>query len=84
MREQNLKNINIVLNEKDLSLDKNIQLKNILENYFEGSVPLNIEYQKDNYKVNICLGMQWSVTPNDDLIKRLENLVGKNNIKFNY
>lgn len=84
MREQNLKNINIVLNEKDLSSDKNIQLKNILENYFEGSVPLNIEYQKDNFKVNISLGMHWSVTPNDDLIKRLENLVGKNNIKFNY
>ena len=55
-----------------------------LSNYKDGSCPVIIEYCHPKAVGQFKLGQQWMVQPKDELIARLREQFGKDNITLNY
>ena len=56
------------------------RLKEVLTPAAGGLCPVFINYQNHQAQVEIELGIEWSITPSDDLLFELERLLGENNV----
>ena len=59
-------------------------LLQVLTPFKEGHCPVYLQYLGSTAKANIRLGERWSVHPTDELIHRLNELAGENNVKVEY
>ena len=60
------------------------ELMATLQQYRGGQCHMEIQYQTDSEQGNLCLGEQWKVIPEQELLRRLNNLEGVTGIKVRY
>jgi len=74
-----------LLDDKGLSPnDFNSKLKPILETYRNGACPVRMNYQRQDAKGSIDLGLEWHIHPTDELLFCLERLFGRENVVVIY
>ena len=59
-------------------------LYDTLYSYRDGNCNISINYQRPDAKAGLNLGKQWKIKPTDELIKRLINQFGENNVVMHY
>ncbi|UTF60512.1 DNA polymerase III subunit alpha [Gilvimarinus sp. DA14] len=95
MRADNIKNLAEARQEKARALRLTLeghtlgagfgaQLKNCLEPYKDGSCPVVVDYLRSDARCELILGRDWGVRPEDDLLQRLRNEYGIDNVKLQY
>jgi len=73
------------LDEKGLSAAEFcLVLQQILETYRGGACPVRMTYQCQDAKGSMDLGAEWHIHPTDELLFRLERLLGRENVKVVY
>ncbi len=59
-------------------------LQKELQVYKNGSCQLLIDYVRDDYRAHVQLGKEWRVRPSDELLDKVESLLGENRAKISY
>ncbi|MGJ8681751.1 DNA polymerase III subunit alpha [Paraglaciecola sp.] len=83
-REKNAKWLQIHLESSwcnPATIDK---LQAILQPHQGGSCPVQIHYVHPDAKVDLALGAQWYVTPEDELLYELQQLLGKPQVNLEF
>ena len=60
------------------------KLKEMLEPVSGGTLPINVYYQSAKGRALLRLGIQWSITPTDDILTELVNLLGENAVELEF
>jgi DNA polymerase-3 subunit alpha len=60
------------------------KLKQLLSPYRNGPCPVNIEYRNGDATVDMWLGEEWRVTPDEKLVKSLNEWLKPDNVRFVY
>jgi DNA polymerase-3 subunit alpha len=60
------------------------ELAQVLSPYREGHCPVQLDYQRPDACAQIQLGPEWRVRPTDELIRRLDELAGKDRVRVEY
>jgi len=60
------------------------RLNNVLKPASGGLCPVAICYQNHQAQVEMDLGIEWSITPNDDLLFELGRLLGEDNVTLHF
>ncbi len=76
----------LILNiEKNFMSDGGLEkLKNMILPYRNGSSKVYIRYNNGQAVADLNLGSDWNLTINDDLLDKLSESIGKENIELNY
>lgn len=61
-----------------------VSLQSILAQYQKPGLPVQVQYQREDFKVNVDLSAAWQVNPCDELIQKLEDLLGVNTVNILY
>ncbi|VAW99400.1 DNA polymerase III alpha subunit [hydrothermal vent metagenome] len=83
-REHFAKHILIDLEKEQLKNGYINDLKNILQPFQQGGCEIVISYQQPQAIAKLSLGEQWRVHPTDELLNRLIDLNGEDNVKVVY
>jgi DNA polymerase-3 subunit alpha len=83
-REKYARGLSISINESQIDNTFFEQFSQILEPYRAGVVPVNIYYQRSNARARLSLGVEWRVTPSDELIDELKQLLGNNQVELEF
>jgi len=59
-------------------------LQNILQPFREGGCPVVIDYLRPDARVELPLGQEWRVRPTDELLHRLRELAGEQDVEIVY
>lgn len=59
-------------------------LQHILQPFCQGGCPVVIDYQSDAARVDLPLGQDWQVYPTDELLHRLRELAGEQDVEIIY
>jgi len=59
-------------------------LQHILQPFCQGACPVVIDYQSDDARVDLPLGQDWQVHPSDELLHRLRELTGEQDVEIIY
>lgn len=59
-------------------------LKNVFSAFRGGNSPVSIEYHNGQATARLNLGVKWRLTINDDLLDKLYESIGKDNVKIDY
>ncbi|MFT4925861.1 MAG: DNA polymerase-3 subunit alpha [Phenylobacterium sp.] len=81
-REKYVTGVDICINQNQLAPSFVEQFHDILTPYKNGTCPMNIYYQTGDAKVKLTLGVEWRVSPVDELLHELKPLVEKVELKF--
>jgi DNA polymerase-3 subunit alpha len=60
------------------------ELAQVLNPYREGHCPVRVDYQRPDACAQIQLGVDWRVRPTDELIRRLDDLAGRGQVRVEY
>ncbi|MGQ0286496.1 DNA polymerase III subunit alpha [Pasteurellaceae bacterium 22721_9_1] len=60
------------------------QLKDIIEPYSGGTIPINMYYDSPKGRALLKLGVQWSIHPQDELLSALVDLLGDNAVELEF
>lgn len=83
-REKYARGLAISLVESQVNESLIVQLKNILTPYKEGTIPVNLYYQRDNARVKLILGTAWRVVPTEQLLIDLKSLLGHKQVALEF
>ena len=83
-RSRYAKSLAISLSEEQISPSFIKKLKEMLEPVSGGTLPINVYYQSAKGRALLCLGIQWSITPTDDILTELVNLLGENAVELEF
>lgn len=72
-----------ILQQQSLSQFQS-RLKEVLTPAAGGLCPIFIRYQNNQAQVEVELGIEWSITPNDDLLFELGRLLGEQNVALHF
>ena len=78
-----LLNLNVKLNGLEACGFRE-QLQQILHPFRGGSTGIRLHYQSKQASGDILLGQEWRVNPTDELLRRLEHLVGQGGVSVGY
>lgn len=78
-----LLNLNVKLNGLDAGGFRE-KLQQILHPFRGGTTGIRLHYQSEQASGDIVLGQEWRVNPTDELLRRLEHLVGQGAVKVGY
>ncbi len=84
MREQRAKNLRMEVQADQVADDFPVRLKHQLAPFVGGTCPICLYFKTTHAEAVIDLGARWRVTPSDDLIYRLEDLVGDGRVQCIY
>ena len=76
--------LQLTISQSQVAEDWVEQLHGILNDYKEGNCPVALEYTVPSAVGQLNLGKQWLVQPKDELIARLREDFGKNNVSLQY
>ena len=74
----------ISLSEEQISPSFIKKLKEMLEPVSGGTLPINVYYQSAKGRALLRLGIQWSITPTDEILTELVNLLGENAVELEF
>ncbi len=60
------------------------ELEHILKPFRQGGCRINIRYRNRRAQARLALGETWRVRPSDELLHRLQQLAGDNNVRLRY
>lgn len=60
------------------------RLKEILEPYCKGYIPIYFSYYKENERISLKFGKAWKILPNENLINKLKLLLGTKKVKLKF
>jgi len=60
------------------------ELADTLKPYREGRCPVHVRYEGDTARADFRLDPSWNVVPSDELVQRLQGLVGDHNVAVRY
>ncbi|MBD1575068.1 DNA polymerase III subunit alpha [Vibrio sp. S11_S32] len=83
-REKYARGLSISLNETQIDGVFFERFTRILEPYRAGTVPVNIYYQRQNARAKLALGVEWRVTPEDELLDQLKLLLGSKQVELEF
>ncbi len=83
-REQYGKYILIKISRQNIDVHTLEKLENLLRMQQKGICPLVIEYAKPEASARLVLGKQWRLCPEDELLQRLRDLVGEQQVSVQY
>jgi DNA polymerase-3 subunit alpha len=78
-----LVNLNVKLNGLDAGGFRE-KLQQVLHPFRGGSTGIRLHYQTSLASGDILLGQEWRVNPTDELLRRLEQLLGQGAVKVGY
>lgn len=81
-REKYLKHMRLKVNTQWWSQGGIEQLQQILAPYRNGLCPVQMEYLHDDAQVRISLGADWYLSPQDELIYQVKNLLGADKVEL--
>jgi DNA polymerase-3 subunit alpha len=81
-RQKHVTGINVNLNQQNIDSDFITKFHDVVAPYKEGTCPLNIYYQTPDAQAKLTLGIQWRVSPEDDLLHHLKPLVDNVELQF--
>jgi len=84
MRESRAKYLLISANTKMMANGFTEKLSYVLKPFLGGGCAVCIDYLKDNAHALLPLDRKWKVTPNDDLIQRIQNFFPESEVKLTY
>lgn len=73
-REKCLKHLFVSIDADQLNQDKLQQLRQVLNEFKAGTVPVKLRYQRPEGAVTLALGTDWWITPTDALLHQLKQL----------
>ena len=76
--------LQLTISQSQVAEDWVEQLHGILNDFKEGNCPIALEYTVPSAVGQLNLGKQWLVQPKDELIARLREDFGKNNVSLQY
>ncbi len=59
-------------------------LSEVLDPFRQGHCPIRVDYQQAGASAQIQLGANWRVRPTDELMRRLDELIGREQVKVEY
>ena len=83
-RERFASRLQLTVNASDIKENFQDELHSLLEPAKGGLCPVYIEYQNNQAKAELSLGLSWSITPNDDLLFGLARLLGDENVSLQF
>jgi DNA polymerase-3 subunit alpha len=78
------KRLKVHVNEKRASNGFIPALQHILQPFCQGQCPVVIDYQSEAARVDLPLGQEWMVHPSDELLHRLRELAGDQDVEIVY
>lgn len=81
-REKYLQSLCISVHERSINADFMNQLEATIEPFKLGTCPVKIKYRRMELEAEIKLGIEWRVTPSDELINGLKTLVDGVELEF--
>lgn len=79
-----LNRLQLTISQAQVAEDWVEQLHGIVSDFKEGNCPIALEYSMPSAVGQLTLGKQWLVQPKDELIARLREDFGKNNVSLQY
>lgn len=79
-----LKGITIKANQEKLDGRGIEQFSDIMSPYQQGSCPIRVCYNNGNAQGDIALGEQWLMAPEDDLLHKLREMFGNDNVHLRF
>ena len=79
-----LNRLQLTISQAQVTEDWVEQLHGIVSDFKEGNCPIALEYSVPSAVGQLTLGKQWLVQPKDELIARLREDFGKNNVSLQY
>jgi DNA polymerase-3 subunit alpha len=76
--------LQLTISQSQVAEDWVEQLHSIVSDFKEGNCPIALEYAVPSAVGQLNLGKQWLVQPKDELIARLREDFGKNNVSLQY
>lgn len=83
-REKYAKGLSISLEQSQIDGQFFEKFSQILAPYRAGTVPVNIYYQRENARAKFSLGVEWRVTPDDNLLDELKLLIGSKQVELEF
>ncbi len=83
-REKFTRGLSISLLEQQIDERFYQRFTEILTPHKDGTVPVNIYYQRADARAKLTLGTQWRVTPNDALLEELQQLLGRDQVELEF
>ncbi|MCF7354321.1 DNA polymerase III subunit alpha [Vibrio sp. CK2-1] len=83
-REKYAKGLSISIEQSQIDGQFFEQFNRILEPYRAGTVPVNIYYQRQDARAKLSLGVEWRVTPDDNLLDDLKLLIGSKQVELEF
>ena len=83
-REHFAKRLRVSVNEDKASNGFVPALQHVLQPFREGVCPVVIDYQRQDARAEIPLGQDWRVHPTDELLHRLRELAGEQDVEIIY
>lgn len=83
-REHFAKGLTIKLDQARAGNGFIASLESVLTPFREGSCPIYLDYHNDQSSAKINLGEQWRVRPTDELLNRLSQLMGEEQVSVEY
>jgi len=83
-RERYARGLSISVSQSQIDDEFFDKFSRILEPHRAGTVPVNIYYQRPDARAKLALGVEWRVTPNDELIDDLKLLLGKSQVELEF
>ena len=72
------------MNEKQAANGFVHDLTSVLKPFREGECPVWINYRRNDTSAVFALGQDWRVQPSDELMSRLDSMVGHDNVRVVY
>ncbi len=83
-RQSLVRDLRLVLNASRLPVKCEVELAGILEPYRQGRCPVVIDYRRSDARAELCLGGDWCVQLDDELLQNLREAYGKDSVTLNY
>ncbi|MFV0575537.1 MAG: DNA polymerase III subunit alpha [Vibrio sp.] len=83
-REKYARGLSISLEQSQMNGQFFEKFTQALEPYRAGTVPVNIYYQREDARAKLTLGVEWRVTPDDNLLDELKLLVGTKQVELEF
>ncbi|NOI66614.1 DNA polymerase III subunit alpha [Vibrio sp. 99-8-1] len=83
-RERYAQALSISISQSQIDEQFFDKFSKILEPHRAGTIPVNVYYQRPDARVKLALGVEWRVTPNDNLIDELKLLLGSSQVELEF
>lgn len=83
-REKYAKGLSISIEQSQIDGQFFDKFSRALEPYRAGTVPVNIYYQRHDARAKLSLGVEWRVTPDDNLLDELKLLIGSKQVELEF